>query len=125
MRRARKSRRDRSVEGEGGSGSLLAVGVLGATLALTVAVIPLYAVLAVTQQVQGAAAAAALAAADTASGLLPGIPCSVAARVATANGASIDSCAMDGLIASVVVSRGYLGFTLEGRARAGPPPSPQ
>jgi secretion/DNA translocation related TadE-like protein len=110
-------------ERERGSGSVLAVGLLGATMAATVAVVPILVVLAVNAEVQGAADAAALAAADTASGALPGVPCEAASRTADVNGASVTECAVDGLIASITVSRVVGGLTIDARSRAGPPPA--
>jgi secretion/DNA translocation related TadE-like protein len=106
---------------ERGSGSVLAVGVLGAVVLLTMIVLPLCAVLVVGQSVRGAADAAALAAADTLSGLVAGVPCQAAAEIAALNGASVVSCTAAGPIASVTVTRQVLGWTLNARARAGPP----
>ena len=108
---------------ERGSGSVLAVALIGATMTVTVLSVPLLAVLAVGQSVQNAADAAALAAADTASGAVSGVPCTAAAEAARLNGASVVSCAVDGLIASVTVARSALGFDLTSSARAGPPPA--
>jgi secretion/DNA translocation related TadE-like protein len=106
---------------ERGSGSLLAVALMGAMVALTALIVPLFAVLAVGQSVQNAADAAALAAADTASGAIAGVPCEAAARAASLNGASLVSCAVDGLVASVVAARRVGVFDLSSPARAGPP----
>lgn len=106
-----------------GSGSVLAVALIGATMTVTVLVVPLLAVLALGQSVQNAADAAALAAADTASGAVSGVPCTAADAAAGLNGASVVSCAVDGLIASVTVARSALGFDFSSSARAGPPPT--
>jgi secretion/DNA translocation related TadE-like protein len=106
---------------ERGSGSVLAVGLLGATMAATAAFVPVLVGLSVSAQVQGAADAAALAAADTVSGALTGVPCEAATRTANVNGASIATCSLNGLIASVTVSREFVGITIEARSRAGPP----
>jgi len=103
---------------------VLAVAILGATLALTAVLLPLLAAFAVSQAVHNAADAAALAAADTASGLVAGYPCGVAAEAARLNEASVSACAVDGLIASVSVERRFLVFTLGSNARAGPPVEP-
>ena len=91
---------------------------------LTAVLLPLFAALVVGQAVQGAADAAALAAADTASGVVAGVPCAAAAEAARLNGASVTVCTVEGLIASVTAVRGYLVFELGARARAGPPDSP-
>lgn len=112
-----------SQRSERGSGSLLAVAIVGATMAATALVVPLFAALAVGQSVQNAADAAALAAADTASGAIGGFPCAAAAEAARLNGASIVSCSLDGLIASVTVGRTFIGLDFGSSARAGPPPA--
>jgi secretion/DNA translocation related TadE-like protein len=106
---------------EGGSGSVLGIALVGAIVGLTVAVGPLYAVLAARSTVAGAADAAALAAADARVGVVTGFPCDRAAEAATANGATLTACEVDGLIATVSVSRTILGFDLESTATAGPP----
>jgi secretion/DNA translocation related TadE-like protein len=104
-----------------GSGSILALAVIGVTMVLTAVVVPTFAVLAVGQSVRSAADSAALAAADTASGAVAGVPCEMAAAAATLNGASVADCVVDGLIATVAVTRSVGGFTMVTRARAGPP----
>lgn len=107
--------------GERGSGSVLAIGVLGAVVAVAVAVIPVGSILVAHQQASAAADAAALAAADTTSGRISGYPCEVAAAVATRNRATIAACEVQGLIASVtVVVPGRWG-DVSVSARAGPP----
>ena len=108
--------------GERGSGSVLVVALLGALFTLTAVLVPVLALLPVSQSVQGAADAAALAAADVASGLVPGVPCVTAARAAELNGARLVACSVDGLIATVAVSRTAGGFSISSRARAGPAP---
>lgn len=108
---------------EGGSGALVSVAIAGAVLTAAAVAIPLLALLAAGQGVQNAADAAALAAADTASGVVAGIPCESADAAATMNGAELNSCALDGLIASVTVARSVGAFTLSSTARAGPPGS--
>lgn len=108
---------------ERGSGTILAVAIVGGVVAVTGLALPLYMGYAVRQAVAGAADAAALAAADTASGLLPGYPCDAAAVVAAANGSGLASCEVDGLVATVTATRYLLGFAVSARATAGPPPS--
>jgi secretion/DNA translocation related TadE-like protein len=107
-----------------GSGSILTVALLGAVTALTVMLLPLYVGLATRQSVAGAADAAALAGADAAVGIVAGIPCETAGRVAAANGASIVSCDVDGLIVTVVAARMMLGVSVTAAATAGPGDSP-
>lgn len=109
---------------DNGSGSILTVAILGAITALTVMLLPLYMGLATRQSVAGAADAAALAGADTAVGIVPGMPCEVAERAAAANGASIVSCDVDGLIVTVVAARMMLGVSVTAAATAGPGDSP-
>lgn len=101
---------------------MLVVALLGAVFTITAALIPVLALLPVNLAVQGAADAAALAAADTASGLMPGVPCDTAARAAELNGARLVACSVDGLIATVTVSRPAGLITIGSRARAGPAP---
>lgn len=108
-------------ERERGSGSVLAVGVLGAIMTLTMLLLPVLGLLSVGQSVRSAADAAALAGADTASGLVPGVPCAAAARAATLNAARLSACTLDELIVTVTVTRTAGGMTVQGRARAGPP----
>ena len=109
---------------DAGSGAILALGILAASVALTAALVPLLAALIVGQLVQNAADAAALAAADTVSGLVAGYPCPTAHETARLSAAAVTACSVDGLTATVTVSRDYLGFMIVGRARAGPPEAP-
>ncbi len=106
-----------------GSGSVLTVSIVGAVVALTLIAIPSYAGLATRQSLIGAADAAALAAADTASGAVAGVPCDRAAEVATANGARLDACEVDGYVVTVAVSRPVVGIRSVATATAGPPGS--
>ena len=115
MRTGRRSLRD-----ERGAGTVVALVLgLGITAVLLLAM-PAFAALSARHAVTAAADAAALAAADTASGLVPGHPCDAADRVASANGTSVRSCTVDGLVATVVVSRSVLGFAFAESATAGP-----
>jgi len=109
-----------AIAGQRGSGSVLTVGIAGGLVALTALSIPLYMALVVRQEIAGAADAAALAAADTASGLVPGYPCETAARVAAANGASLESCTADGQVVTVSAGGGILGLSVVAWATAGP-----
>lgn len=112
------------VGGDRGAASIVAVGMIGALAALTALTVPLYSALAMKQSVSAAADAAALAAADVAVGRAPGFPCEVAARVAEANGASVATCTLDGLVATVTVARTLLGVPVSATATAGPPGEP-
>jgi secretion/DNA translocation related TadE-like protein len=103
------------------SGSVLALAIAGASVSLACVAVPLYAVLIERAVVANAADAAAVAAADARTGAIPGIPCERAAQLATANGATLRSCRVDGLVATVEVSQSMLGFEIHARASAGPP----
>ena len=109
--------------GDRGSGSVVAIALIGAVVALTALALPLYIGLATRQAVAGAADAAALAAADVTSGLEAGFPCAAAERSAVANGAVLVGCEVDGLVATVTVARDILGFGVSSTATAGPPAS--
>ncbi|WP_022881456.1 Rv3654c family TadE-like protein [Gryllotalpicola ginsengisoli] len=106
------------------SGSVLAVGVLGATVLLAGAALPAVGAVAAQQNVQNAADAAALAAADTISGRSAGYPCDNARRAATLDGAELASCETSGPVALVSARARYLSFEVSARARAGPPGTP-
>ncbi len=100
---------------------MLAVAVLAAVVATLLLVAPLCRVLVIRTELSGAADAAALAAADVARGISPGVPCVMAASVATANGALLDECRVDGVIVTVRVSAVVLAFSVTAAATAGPP----
>jgi secretion/DNA translocation related TadE-like protein len=110
------------VNDERGAGSVLALAIVGAMTLMAIAVLALGAALVLRQRVIGAADAAALAAADAASGAVSGIPCVGAARVAEANRTALAGCALDGLVATVVVTARFGGFSFSARSTAGPPP---
>jgi secretion/DNA translocation related TadE-like protein len=107
---------------ECGSGSVLAVALVASVLMLAGLALPLNAALSTRQLAANAADAAALAAADTASGLVPGFPCSNAAEAARLNGAVLGECAVDGLEVRVTATRQVLGVLVSVRSRAGPSP---
>jgi secretion/DNA translocation related TadE-like protein len=109
------------VKGERGAGSVLGVAIIATMLCLVALALPLYAVFVVKQSVAGAADAAALAAADVRVGIEPGEPCAVAATVASANGADLVGCTVDGLVVTVTARRTVAGFAVGVSATAGPP----
>jgi secretion/DNA translocation related TadE-like protein len=111
-----------ALTGEAGSGSVLALGLIAATVAVAFAVLTLGAGLSARQRVIGAADAAALAAADGASGAVPGAPCALAERVAQVAGARVTACRIDGLIASVEVAGVFGVVPIRAGSTAGPPP---
>lgn len=104
-----------------GSGAVLALAVVGATVVMALAALTLGSALVVRQRVIGAADASALAAADTASGAFAGDPCPTAQRVARANGAVLSACRIDGLIATVEASARFGLIPVSAHSRAGPP----
>lgn len=110
-----------SVSTDAGAGSVLAIGILGALVALLLAALPIGTLFAAHQQATNAADAAALAAADTASGRLPGFPCETARRVADRNRASLGRCDLDGLTVVVDASVDTPWGPVTVAARAGPP----
>lgn len=107
--------------GQRGSISVVAVGMIAGVLALTGGIVGISGAFVVKQRVSGAADVAAVAAADVATGAVSGYPCERAAATAALNGATLLECAIDGPIASVVVSAVFLAFEVRSRARAGPP----
>jgi secretion/DNA translocation related TadE-like protein len=118
----RPGRQNAAAGDERGSGSVLAIGVLGAVVAFAVAVVPVGSLLVAHQMASAAADAAALAAADTASGRVPGISCDAASRTAEHNQARVTECTVDSLIATVSVAVPSPWGDVIVSARAGPPP---
>jgi secretion/DNA translocation related TadE-like protein len=109
------------ITSERGSGSILVIAILAATLTLLSLFVPLVAVLVTRHSIATAADASALAAADVASGLLPGYPCEAATLVAASNRADITRCDIDAAVVTVTVSTVVLGFRVAITATAGPP----
>lgn len=105
---------------EEGSAGIAVVGLLAALLITSAAAVGACALLAEKQHVSAAADAAALAAADTASGLVAGIPCERADQAARLNGASLASCGLDGSVALVCARTEFAGVPISVWARAGP-----
>lgn len=104
-----------------GSGTILAIGVVSAVVAIVSMLVTVSVALAVKQKTIAAADSTALAAADTASGLLPGYPCEAASRTAEINGMTLTACSLEGIVATTSVSTHYLGLLVTASARAGPP----
>lgn len=104
---------------ERGSGSILALAIVGAMVALFSLVLPVAIVLSAKHRVSGAADAAALAAADVAVGFAPGAPCTAAASVGAANGVEIAVCRVDGTAVTVRTTAVVLGFLVRSQATAG------
>lgn len=106
---------------ERGSGTVLGVAVIGGVLALIMVLAPVYAAFLTRQRVASAADLVALAAADAARGIIPGVPCEVAAAVASANRVDLAGCRLDGPIATIRVVTGFAGLPVEAVSTAGPP----
>ena len=110
-------------DGDVGSGTVVAVGVLGAVTALALATVAVSSVLVERAAAAGAADSGALAAADVAAGFAAGSPCSAAEEVVVAAGAALTGCEVTGTTAVVVAERrdGPMGLQVTARARAGQP----
>ena len=106
------------------AGSALAAGVLAVAASLSLGLAAVGGAAVTAQRTAGAADAAALAAADASSGAIVTTgeeSCALAARVAAASGATLVSCVLDGLVATVQVESAYAGLAAVSHARAGPP----
>ncbi|WP_052460318.1 Rv3654c family TadE-like protein [Microbacterium gorillae] len=101
------------------STTVTGIGTLMGVTVLLVGGIAVGQAAAASQRVAGAADAAALAAADTLAGATTGDPCDRADELARRNGAALDRCDLNGLIATVSVSARVLGLPVRGAARAG------
>lgn len=110
----------RSLRGDRGSGSVLALAVVATVLTLGIVVVTLGSALAARQRVVAAADAAALAAADTLLGAVPGQPCERARQLAAAHRTSLLHCRLDGAEATVEVAGVAFGVSITARSRAGP-----
>ena len=108
------------LRGEVGAGSVLALTVIAAILAMGSLVAPLGIVLVTRERLAGAADAAALAAADVIVGLRPGDACSVAREAALANVATLTACVVDGEVVTVRVTARVINFEVIADATAGP-----
>jgi len=110
-------------EGDAGSGSVLAVGMVGAVTALAVAAVAVSSLLADRAVAAGAADSAALAAADAAAGYASGPPCDAAREIAGVVGTELVGCDVTGTTAEVRVRvpGTPFGVPVLARARAGQP----
>lgn len=114
-----------------GSGTVLALGIIGVLLILFAVIAGVIAVVSAQHRAYAAADLSALAAADSARGMSSGEPCAVAAEIARANRAVLVGCAQpegrSGTVDIRVQTRingpyAFLG-PAEGTSRAGPPPT--
>jgi hypothetical protein len=90
-----------------GSGSILGLAIIGSVVTIVALLVPLVVGLRIRETL--------------AAGIAPGIPCDVAARLAAANGGSLDACEVDGLVVTVRTDGHFLGVKLAATATAGPP----
>lgn len=97
----------------------VAVGIIGATVVLSVPILAVSASLETKHRAAAAADAAALAAADAFFGYLEGEPCDIARTVARANGASLELCETGSADVRVVVGVRVAHGSVVERARAG------
>jgi secretion/DNA translocation related TadE-like protein len=100
---------------------VLALAVVGTTVAVALTAIGLGSALVVRQRVVAAADASALAAADTLLGVVPGDPCAHAAQVAAAHRVALTECELVGAEARIRVGASTLGLPISAESRAGPP----
>lgn len=114
----------RASSGERGSGTVVALAVVGATVSLTAGMLTVGGAVAAQRRATAAADLSALAAADVAVGRMPGEPCETAETVAAANGAHTASCVSDDVVVTVTVTVDYLGLSARASARAGPRGTP-
>jgi secretion/DNA translocation related TadE-like protein len=121
----------RSLKSEQGSGTVMATALVIAALLIISAVLAWVGATRAAMQAASAADLSALAAADTARGLRPGDPCSVAALIAESNGAQLSACTVEAdgqsvrIATSVPVGIRAMGIELylaQAQARAGAPP---
>lgn len=108
---------------ERGSGTVLALAIIAAVVALTLSAVMVAQSLVTVARARVAADAAALAAADTASGRVPGgDPCQRAVQVALVHGVTVAACETDASRSRVVVRVNEHLLEIRVAAVAGPPP---
>ncbi|WP_328703548.1 Rv3654c family TadE-like protein [Actinomyces sp. zg328] len=115
----------RPLADERGEGTVLMAGVIGVILAITLGLSGLMRAEGAAGRARTAADMAALAGATALNSIVaPGDPCAAAQRLASANGATLDSCRVEGedVIVGVSVDVTVLGVPRQARAhaRAGP-----
>ncbi|MRX43481.1 Rv3654c family TadE-like protein [Agromyces kandeliae] len=104
-----------------GAATVVAVAILGAVVALGVAVVGVLGASVAAQSAANAADASALAAADAVSGAVAGEPCTLAGDLARRNGATLLECRIEGSAAVVSVALALGPVRATASARAGPP----
>lgn len=113
----------RNLDGERGSGTVLALGVIAALALLTAGALLVLTAMQARAVAQNAADLGALAAARALQGSTA-VPCAAAAGVVAANGAALGSCQVQGeevVVQARAVARGIgAGLVATAAARAGP-----
>lgn len=102
-----------------GSGTVIAVGIIGAILGLTAGLLSALVLVTTHTSASVAADAAALAAANTASGRVAGEPCQAAGEAAALHGATLLTCEASPLESTVRVVITAGAVRAESAARAG------
>jgi len=110
--------------GQRGSGTLLGLAVLCATVLLGSAALTVTTGFSEAIRVQMVANQVALQVSDVSRGLVPGHPCPMASTLAASAGLRLTRCDVEGGDARVVVAGSWWGMGIEKRARAGPPGHP-
>lgn len=113
--------RDRGWGDERGAGTALALAIATAALLLAMLIVGAGTAAIAQARAASAADAAALAAADALSGFADGSPCGLAQAVATASGAQLGQCRIDGLDVTVTATIPVGPLRASVTARAGPP----
>ncbi|MFD2757829.1 Rv3654c family TadE-like protein [Gulosibacter faecalis] len=108
---------------ERGSGTVLAVAIIGATVSLAVALCLVLGAFVAHTRASVAADAAALAAADSASGRIPGDACGRAAAIAAEHRVTLTGCDAGRTETFVTVTTTFGAFTIGASSRAGLPSS--
>lgn len=104
-----------------GAGTALALAIATAALLLAMLIVGAGTAAIAQARAASAADAAALAAADALSGFVDGSACGIAQAVATASGAQLSRCLIDGLDVSVTATIPVGPLRASVTARAGPP----
>lgn len=100
---------------------MLALAIIGATVAIAIALLGVLGAFAAHTRASVAADAAALAAAESASSRIPGDPCGRATTIAALHDTTLEACDATRTESTVTVSCDLGWFTITASARAGLP----
>jgi len=106
--------------GQRGSGTLLGLGLIAATVTLGGGGVAVTAALAEAHRVQIVANQAALAASDVSSGVVPGFPCEMAGVLIRHAGLVLEHCEIRGSTSRIVASGSWWQMPIKKRALAAP-----